>query len=692
MWYHTSYRRNLIDMHIPDWNEEFLSRFDPKTYVDMLELGRVDTAYIYCTSCLGLCYWPTKVGKMHAGLKGRDILAELFALCKQRGIQAVAYYNNWSRWAVENHPDWRFVSVDGRSTLEYLDKGHYGACCPNSPYRDFVVAQIRDLCSRYEFVGMWFDMGMWPFSVCYCPHCQARYEKEAGDGPLPRVQDWSDPRWRRFVEQRNGWLAEYTQLLTDTVKACNPALSVAHQGAGWTQGWVTGTCQGYFAAGDYAGGDFYGTFADHSMACKLLANLTPNKPFEYMTSRCPDLSEHTTLKPVEQLRTEIAITLAHNGAFFAIDAIDPRGTLDRRVYEMLGTLFAEVESYEPFLDRDNELCQDIAVYLNFESLTDWAASGKTVTEWIAPAPQLEDIRLLGRALTEGHVPFGWITDRNLGELDRHRVILVPDFVELTSREAKALRDFTHAGGAVVVFRGRRNLGPGADPQTRQILTDMLGVEHLGETADCATYVAPTEAGRPLLAEQSADYPLAVNGPHSKIHLTGDAETLATIVLPYTDLSDRNRFASAISNPPGVPTDLPAIVRARCGNGTAVFVSGQLERARFEPQRRTLIRLVRSLLGRPATFETDAPRAVELTALHNPARRRYTVCLVNQQETLPAVPVAPIHVTLCVGAQRVAQVLKMPERQTVAFEQRADAVRFATTQLDVFLMYQIELQE
>ena len=69
MWYKNSYRRNLIDMHIPDWNEEFLSKFDPENYVDMLELAQVDTAYIYTTSCLGLCYWPTKIGKMHAGLK-----------------------------------------------------------------------------------------------------------------------------------------------------------------------------------------------------------------------------------------------------------------------------------------------------------------------------------------------------------------------------------------------------------------------------------------------------------------------------------------------------------------------------------------------------------------------------------------------------------------------------------------------
>ncbi len=30
-WYKSSYRRNLIDMHIDDWDDSFLSKLDPKT-------------------------------------------------------------------------------------------------------------------------------------------------------------------------------------------------------------------------------------------------------------------------------------------------------------------------------------------------------------------------------------------------------------------------------------------------------------------------------------------------------------------------------------------------------------------------------------------------------------------------------------------------------------------------------------
>jgi hypothetical protein len=289
-------------MHIPDWNEAFLSQFDPERYVEMLELAQVDTAYVYTTSCLGLCYWPTKLGKMHAGLKGRDIIGEVFSLCHKRSINVIAYYNHWSRWACETYTDWQIRSIDGRGSLDFLwAPGHYGVCCPNSPYRDFVVGQIQDLCSRYEFAGMWFDMGIWPHTVCYCRHCRERYARQVG-GEMPTTVAWTDPAWRKFIEIRNQWLVEYTELITRTAKTCKPGISVGHQSAAWTTGWHSGASQAYMALSDYLGGDFYGSFSDHSLACKLLANLTANKPFEFMTSRCPDLTEHTTVKPVELMR------------------------------------------------------------------------------------------------------------------------------------------------------------------------------------------------------------------------------------------------------------------------------------------------------------------------------------------------------------------------------------------------------
>ena len=73
-WYETAYRRAVIDMHIPDWDEKFLSEFDAEQYVAMLVKSRAQSIVAYGQSHVGLFNYPTQVGQQHRGLKGRNIL------------------------------------------------------------------------------------------------------------------------------------------------------------------------------------------------------------------------------------------------------------------------------------------------------------------------------------------------------------------------------------------------------------------------------------------------------------------------------------------------------------------------------------------------------------------------------------------------------------------------------------------
>ncbi|MGB9683288.1 MAG: alpha-L-fucosidase, partial [bacterium] len=165
-WFSRDYRRNLVDMHIEDWDERFLSQFDSKRYVELLKIAKVTTAMIYANSHVGYCYWPTKTGYMHRGIKGKDILGEMIDLCHKEGINVVIYYSLiFNNWAYEKEPSWRIVLADGKASRVWT--GRYGVCCPNSGYREFVLSQIEELCRNYNFEGIFFDMTFWP-AVCYC--------------------------------------------------------------------------------------------------------------------------------------------------------------------------------------------------------------------------------------------------------------------------------------------------------------------------------------------------------------------------------------------------------------------------------------------------------------------------------------------------------------------------------------------
>ena len=46
-WYKGVYRRNLVDMHIADWSDEFLSKFDVDDYYKNLVQAKIQSPMIY---------------------------------------------------------------------------------------------------------------------------------------------------------------------------------------------------------------------------------------------------------------------------------------------------------------------------------------------------------------------------------------------------------------------------------------------------------------------------------------------------------------------------------------------------------------------------------------------------------------------------------------------------------------------
>ena len=99
----------------------------------------------------------------------------------------------------------------------------------------------------------------------------------------------------------------------------------------------------------------------------LLYDLPKNFPFEYQSSKChPDLSEHTVIKSKDILSIHTYLSLSHNAAFLFIDAIDPVGSLNRKIYERMGEIFNDSKKFEPYLG--GSLVEDIAVYYSFNSI------------------------------------------------------------------------------------------------------------------------------------------------------------------------------------------------------------------------------------------------------------------------------------------------------------------------------------
>jgi Hypothetical glycosyl hydrolase 6 len=684
-WYQGSIRRNLVDMHIEDWDERFLSRFDPRAYVAMLKKAHVQGAMVYANSHVGYCYWPTPVGKMHSGIKGKDTLGEVISQCRKEGMDVIVYYTLiYDNWAYDHDHSWRVIDVDGKPSREKtvrgeISSGRYGVCCPNSAgYREYTRAQLADLAGRYDFQGVFLDMTFWP-TVCYCPSCREKYAAEVG-GPMPMTIDWHDETWVAFQKKREEWLSDFAQFATRCVKSGRPEATVDHQFSTSLHPWLRGSTDAIAAASDYCGGDFYGGFFQQSFICKLFYNLTRNRPFEYHTSRCyPNLQDHTTMKTREMLEIHASITIAHAGAFLFIDAIDPVGTLNPKVYELLGGVFDTMKAYDPYFGGD--LCQEIAVYFSLTSKMDFADNGKRPGPCSESFPHMDAALGAARKLKAAHLPFGIVSRRNLADLSSFKALVLPDVMFLDAEEKAALASYVREGGNLYVSGSRAG----------RILSDLVGITVLGETDDILSYIAPSRNDSALLPGVEKEYPLTIFGRQCLARAEPGTEVLATVTLPYTDSSDTAHFASIHSDPPGRPTDNAAIVLRSHGKGHVLWCSHPIEKAEQPPHKRCFTAMVRSLAGDDPAFGLDGPPAVEMTAFHQADRKRFVLHFVNMQEELPPVTARAMRASLRSNGLKWKRAVSVPDGAVLTIHSGKDRVEVDVPPLDIYRMIALEYE-
>ena len=679
-WYEKSFRRNLVDMHIDDWNDAFLSEFDPKAYLACLQTAQIQSPMIYLQSHVGLCNWDSASGRTHHAFKGNRKIRELIDLCHEQEMDVVAYYSLiYNNAAYQDHPDWRMLHQDGSPSrsdpgMDMARGGRYGLVCPNqSGYREFLRKQFAEFCAEYRFEGLFLDMTFWPM-VCACDACRSRYRAETGE-EIPTLVDWQDQSWIRFQIARQRWMGEFAAWCTAELKQIRPDVTIEHQFSTVCHPWDFGVDESVNDANDYAGGDLYGGHLQQSYICKVYYEATRHQPFEYMTSRCePTLRVHTITKTLRDLSLHNFLTLAHHGAFLVIDAIDPVGTMNPAVYERIGQVFAQSKAYEPFLT--GKYVREAALIMSYDSK--FAAPAAPASPDLADRsnPQLDAQLGMARVLKEMHMTFTVLPGNRLDKLDGIKLAFLTDAALLRESQIEALADFVAAGGSLY-------LSGNSDPRLAEHL---LGLTRIGLTRETDTYLAPTWSGASVFGDEfSVKYPVSYPGKQVLVDNPQGHAVLATVVLPYTDPADRTVFASIHANPPGVVTDYPAAVLGQYGKGKVLWLSCALEACQQTPVRGVVTRLVQ-LLAVPEIITSDAPACVELTLFRDV--HHYVLHAVNVQDEAHALPVGPFTVTLNLP-EIITGVKRAPDLTDAADKIEGGRVSLTIPALDLFETYLIE---
>ena len=674
-WYEKSFRRNLVDMHIEDWDERFLSRFSPEEYVENLKRAKIQSAMLYFHSHVGYSYYPTKSGKMHRGLIGKeDSMRRLVELCHKNGIDVIGYYSLiFNTYEEDRHPEWRIMDGEDDSS-KHQRGGRYGHCCPNNPeYREYVKTQIKEISEYFTVEGMFYDMTFWT-AACHCPSCTKRFFEETGYTEIPRVIDWNDPVWLAFVERRYEWIGEFGRFVTACSKKYMPHASVQHNCAHAVAGtWKMACTERVTDACDFCGGDLYGSIYAHSFAAKYYRAVTKNAPFEYMISRCnPNLQQHTVNRTPEEMLLQTFLTVAHHGAPFIIDAMDPVGTLDTRVYEQIGNVFSKTMPYEKYLMQGVPM-EDVAIY--------YATTGR-YDRFEAGFDHRNAVIGLSQTLAAFHVPYGMLANTVTDRCKNYKMIFAPQIAGLGEKQRSDLCDYVRAGGTLWFSGAEEPL----------LLKELLGGERKGYTDTPNTYLAPKPEYEAFMSNFNEKYPMPFKARLPIVELSGrDADVAARICLPYSKADDPRAFSSIHSNPPGELTDAPALVFANYGKGRVIWCAAPVEidrRRQYTDMMRRVLEM--GHLEKNWRLTCDARRQVELFGYET--EQGYLVNFVDLLFDDEHIPVAPFTVKLKLPKGRAASAVRLlPNGAALDFAVTDGELIFKTPETELFAMFEILLE-
>jgi type 1 glutamine amidotransferase len=636
-WFRRQARVFLLDFQMPDPVDQgapgmphFFQKLDPPAIVEQVAAAGGNVLLVHAKCNQGNCYYNTKVGHKHSDLGDRDLIAELSALCRKRGL-TILYYVQLSRERRSfEHPERRAIDSTGEPVIKMNDNPLLAAreeapvVCMNGPHRQFIKDILAELIRGYDFDGFWLDCFNWWGKVnpCCCDFCKAAYKRDTGAG-IPTKQIYTTAEGKRYIAWRRRLNTTILKDIVGTVRAINPALTVTHNASGenpWSE-WEF--CDG----DDYVSHEYHFSegYAQLSLLCQRNWSLKPGVPFEIEIWRFANRhgGQHHSMRAYQVRRPEVLLTematVSANGGFPQYyDQVRPDGTLEPRSMNMLTPAFRDAAARQPWCG--------VGEPVGYAAVL-WSKS----TEALAP-PEVqtlsrESITGAFTALMENHLPVAVMTERDLAARQwRGAKVIVVDSAECLSVECcQALDAYVQAGGGLVVA-GRSSLRDGEGKVLENFgLCTLIGADYQGMTTKWYSFITPEQA-HPVTEGLELSFPMSVYA------------SLQTTVKPHAGA----KALGAITNPmPGFHMGYPPLERTRNpsvlihehGKGRVVYISAALgalySRANHPDYRRLMVNAVQWAAGGAPPVTADAPGTVEMVAWRDESSRRTIVHLVNR---------------------------------------------------------------
>lgn len=615
------YRQIHLDFHtssvIPDVGEDF----DINDFVNTLKETHVNSINIFAKCHHGMCYYPTKVGRMHPSLKF-DLMGTMIKALHENDITCPIYFPlGWEEDAA-NHTDWLEIGRDNIPGHKLpTEAGYYRwrkLCLNNKEYREYIKQQLTEIMDNYEVDGFWFDIISQEH--CLCPTCLT-HMKSLGLNP---------DNDRDVIKHDDIVLKELQEDLNNFVHSYNPDITTVYN-TGWGPdgGYDSEhTIENRSAEQDHVEIESLPSGEWGYLHFPLLVNFhnRNNAPLVGMNGKFHlSWGDHGSLKNQEALEFECYRMIANGCCVCVGDQLHPRGAMNHSAYNRISKVYKTIENLEPHLENTKK-CADIGVVVSADFYTKDTVSDEGVL----------------RMLMQLHYQFDLITITD--DLSKYQLLILPDNVRIDEEFNTKLSSYLSTGGHILA--------------TNKSTCSALGIEYISDNEYTPSYIVIDKQANEMLDTDIdlLEYICYETGSYVKAdNSTTGYQTAAYIGKPYYNRTC-DCFSSHRHFPYEKTTRYPAILLSDnigyCAfplfkdyliNGNKVYME-------------IIDGLIKKLLPNPA-MKTDAPSFAEMTLREQftpdgapcgyvihllsyiPQRLTRTIDIVNEPAFIPAVDIS-----------------------------------------------------
>ena len=495
------YRQIHLDFHTSEKIKGIGEKFSKEQFRKALKAGHVDSITVFSKCHHGWAYHPSKANEMHPGLKF-DLLKSEIEAAHEIGVKTPVYLSaGYDEKMARRHPEWIIRSKDESMwpTENFAQPGYHRLCF-NSPYLEYLLKQIEEVCENYDADGIFLDIvGVMP---CYCQNCVRTLLSEGKD-PYDE---------KNALELAERVYKNYTESARKAADKFKPGIPMFHNASHISHGRRDLARMNTHLELESlpTGGWGY----DHFPLSAAYAR-TLDTEFLGMTGKFhKSWGEFGGYKHPNALRFETALSVANGAKCSVGDQMHPNGIMDMATYNTIGKAYAEIEEKEPWLKNAVNVA-DIAVFTN-ESAANYYA-GKGIGFGQKELVSSGDVGCT-RILLEGKYLFNAVDIEE--DFSKYKLVVLPDFIRVDEELREKLDTYMKNGGKLLLS------GISGLCKDRDEFALDLGINYIGKCEFNPTYLIPNFDVSPL---ENAAY--AVYTEAQKIENVS-AEEIAVRENPY----------------------------------------------------------------------------------------------------------------------------------------------------------------